>query len=92
VKSRKWFQSEINEIAGHDDFVIITAIISPKGGQDRMKRFLILFIIIIVPLVVFGISESFDTIFFPDAHSALSTVLIPSKAFAGRKRSQGGYD
>jgi Cu(I)/Ag(I) efflux system membrane fusion protein/cobalt-zinc-cadmium efflux system membrane fusion protein len=55
-----------------------------------MKHFLTLSVVIIVPLVVFGISESFDTIFFPDAHSALSTVLIPSKAFAAEKDHKAG--
>jgi Cu(I)/Ag(I) efflux system membrane fusion protein/cobalt-zinc-cadmium efflux system membrane fusion protein len=55
-----------------------------------MKRILILFIVIFVPLVVFGIRENFDTIFFSDARSALSSVLRPSEVFAAEKDHKAG--
>lgn len=55
-----------------------------------MKRFLILSIVILVPLVVFGISENFDTIFYSDIHAALNTVLRPSEVFAAEKDHEAG--
>jgi Cu(I)/Ag(I) efflux system membrane fusion protein/cobalt-zinc-cadmium efflux system membrane fusion protein len=55
-----------------------------------MKRFLILPIVILILLVVFGISNNFDVIFFSDMNSPLNLTLRPSEVFAAEKDLKAG--